>query len=112
MTSTTAPSQHASDPSVIPLMPRVEAMPRLSVQTLVWLARHPGASAVAESVWGMLDELHEAGQHQGLIGALKFALIAHQPTAAGRCRGCRRKGVAQRVAPLPVSLCGTAADSG
>lgn len=59
-------------------------------RTVTWLADHPHARTMVQSVWGMLTELEQAGHHPGALAALRRVLAQHQPTSAGRCRACRR----------------------
>ncbi|MGH3872877.1 MAG: hypothetical protein ACRDSR_15455 [Pseudonocardiaceae bacterium] len=73
-------------------IPRVDASLRLSARALAWLAEHPVARAVVDSVWDTLAELENAGHHAGALAALRFVLVHHEPNAAGRCRACRRVG--------------------
>ena len=70
--------------------PAMEQAPWLSTRTLAWLAQHPPARLVINSVWDTLAQLERAGHHPRLVAALRFVLIHHQPTRAGRCRACRR----------------------
>ena len=62
----------------------------LSVRTVAWLAQHPLARALVDSVWDTLTELEQAGQHPRPLAALRFVLTHHVPTPAGHCRACRR----------------------
>jgi len=62
-----------------------------SAQAVTWLADHPHACNVVQSVWDALAELEQAGHHPGAIAALRGVLGRHQPTPAGRCRSCRRR---------------------
>src|SRR5262249_20184159 len=71
-------------------IPRAEATPPLPTRTLAWLAERPVAFAVVESVWETLAELEVAGHHPRLLAAVRFVLIHHEPSRAGRCRACRR----------------------
>jgi hypothetical protein len=71
-------------------MPKMDVMLHLSARTVVWLADHPQARKLADSVWDTLAELERTGHHPRLIAALRRVLTYHQPTAAGRCRTCRR----------------------
>ncbi|MGH3774779.1 MAG: hypothetical protein ACRDRR_03430 [Pseudonocardiaceae bacterium] len=72
-------------------MPRVGTPLQLSPRTVAWLADHPHARELVRSVWDELARLERAGQHPGTIDALRVVLVHHQPpTAAGRCRTCRR----------------------
>ncbi|MGH3924401.1 MAG: hypothetical protein ACRDTT_16325 [Pseudonocardiaceae bacterium] len=58
---------------------------------MAWLADHPHARELVRSVWDELAKLERAGQHADTIAALRVVLVHHQPpTAAGRCRTCRR----------------------
>jgi hypothetical protein len=75
------PTQRERDPAAAPL---------LSVRTLAWLAEHPVALAVVESVGDTLAELEADGHHPRLLAALRFVLVHHEPTRMGRCRACRR----------------------
>ncbi|MGH3764468.1 MAG: hypothetical protein ACRDS0_03995 [Pseudonocardiaceae bacterium] len=67
-----------------------------------WLADHPHARNVVQSVWDTLAELQRAGHHPGPIGALRRVLTHHQPTPAGRCRACRRWRCRRRRFPCIV----------
>lgn len=80
------------DPEATTPIPRVDASLRLSARTLAWLAEHPVARALVDSVRDTLAELEKAGHHAGAIAALRFVLVHHEPNAAGRCRACRRLG--------------------
>ncbi len=71
-------------------IPRAEATPLLPTRTLAWMAERPVAFAVVESVWETLAELEAAGHHPRLLAAVRFVLIHHEPSRAGRCRACRR----------------------
>jgi len=62
----------------------------LSARTVSWLDRRPQARLVVDSVWNTLTELEAAGHHPRLLAAMRFVLVHHEPTAAGRCRACRR----------------------
>ncbi len=75
--------------------------PRLSSQTLNWLAHHPRDRELVRSVWDTLTELERAGQQPGPIAALRSVLTHHQPTPAGRCRTCSR---AWRRRPFPCTV--------
>jgi hypothetical protein len=68
----------------------VDATLQLSTRTLTWLADHPHARRLVHSVWDTLTELEQTGHHRGAINALRRVLTHHQPSAAGRCRTCRR----------------------
>ncbi len=81
---TTLPAQRRSKP------PRIDATLGLSTRTVSWLALRPAARLVVDSVWGTLTELERAGHHPPLLAALRFVLVHHEPTRAGRCRACRR----------------------
>ncbi|MGH3934903.1 MAG: hypothetical protein ACRDS1_08015 [Pseudonocardiaceae bacterium] len=87
---TTPPTQRSIDLAATTPMPRVDATLQLSARTLNWLAQQPHARLVVESVWDTLAELERAGHHPSLLAALRFVLIHHEPTSAGRCRACRR----------------------
>ncbi len=72
-------------------LPRVDVTLQLSARTLAWLAKRPHTRELVRSVWDTLAELEQAGHHRGLINALRFVLVHHQPmTRTGRCRACRR----------------------
>ncbi|MGH3852623.1 MAG: hypothetical protein ACRDR6_03815 [Pseudonocardiaceae bacterium] len=75
---------------------------RLSPRTVVWLAEHPHARRLVHSAWTTLTTLERSGQYLGAIVALRHKLTQHQPTAAGRCRTCRR--VAWRRRPFPCAV--------
>jgi hypothetical protein len=69
----------------------VQPLPALgSVAAVAWLADHPCARKMVQSVWDTLAELETSCHHPGPIAALRRVLTHHQPTAAGRCRACRR----------------------
>lgn len=74
------------------MRPTPDSSPHLSAGTRAWLAEHSTARALVESVLDTLAELEKAGHHAGAIAALRFALVHHEPNAAGRCRACRRLG--------------------
>ncbi|MGH3920341.1 MAG: hypothetical protein ACRDSG_15095 [Pseudonocardiaceae bacterium] len=80
----------------------VNAAPHLSTRTVAWLADHPQARQFVGSVWGKLTELERSGQYPGAIDALRRVLIQHEPTAAGRCRTCRRGTGRRRPFPCIV----------
>ncbi len=96
-------TEHGSDPaaSTTP-MSIVDATLQLSTQTVAWLADHPRARQFVGSVWDKLTELEQAGHHPGAIDALRRVLTRHQPTAAGRCRTCRRWTLRRRPFPCVV----------
>jgi hypothetical protein len=83
-------TQH--DPEATTPIARVDGSLRLSARTLAWLAEHPVARALVDSVWDTLAELETADHHAGAIAALRFVLVHHEPNTAGRCRACRRVG--------------------
>lgn len=87
---TPLPTQCGIDPEATTPPVTVDATLALSARTVRWLAQHPHARLVVVSVWNTLDELEATGHHLQLVAALRFVLIHHQPTAAGRCRACRR----------------------
>ncbi|HEY3893923.1 MAG TPA: hypothetical protein VGL88_00990 [Pseudonocardiaceae bacterium] len=89
---TSLPTQRGTDPAVTTPLPTVDATLRLSARTLSWLARRPQARLVVDSVWDTLSELEAAGHHPRLLAALRFVLVHHGPTPAGRCFACRRVG--------------------
>ena len=83
-------------------MPKVNVTLHLSARTVAWLAGHSQARKVVGSVWDTLATLERAGQHPGPIDALRRVLAHHQPTAAGRCRTCRRWKWRRRRFPCTV----------
>ncbi|MGH3784103.1 MAG: hypothetical protein ACRDRO_26665 [Pseudonocardiaceae bacterium] len=87
---TTLPTQRGIDPAATTPMPTADATLHLSARTLSWLAQRPQARLVVDSVWDTLTELEAAGHHRRLLAAVRFVLAHHEPTAAGRCRACRR----------------------
>lgn len=75
--------------------------------TVSWLAEHPNAQEVVNSVCNTLAELERASHHPGTLAALRFVLIGHQlPTRTGRCPACPRLSWHQlwrrRPFPCPV----------
>lgn len=54
----------------------------LSARTLTWLTTHPDARQVVSSVWATLTELEQAGQHHGVLDALRFVLTTTNLPAA------------------------------
>lgn len=87
---TPLPTQSAIDPEATTTPTTVDTTLNLSARTWCWLAQQPHARLVVVSVWRTLDELERAGHPRRLVAALRFVLIHHEPTAAGRCRACRR----------------------
>jgi hypothetical protein len=87
---TTLPTQRGIDPVAATPMPTVDTTLHLSTRTVSWLAQRPQARLVVDSVWNTLTELEAAGHHPRLLAAVRFVLVHHEPTAAGRCRACRR----------------------
>jgi hypothetical protein len=83
-------------------MPRADVTLHLSARTVAWLADHSQARKLVGSVWDTLAALEQAGHHPRLIAALRRVLAHHQPTAAGRCRTCRRLGWRRRRFPCIV----------
>ncbi len=84
------PTHRGIDPAATTPTPRADATLQLSARTLTWLAQRPHARALVDSVWDTLAELQRAGHPPRLLAALRFVLVHHEPTAAGRCRACRR----------------------
>lgn len=82
---TTPATQHGIDPAASPpSIPKMELTQQLLAQTMAWLADRPHTRTVIRSTWG-----YGAGQGPGVIAALRFILIDHQPlTPTGRCRTC------------------------
>lgn len=87
---TTLPTQRDSNPATTTPLPTVDATLHLSARTLSWLAPRPQARLVIDSVWNTLAELERAGHHPRLLAAVRFVLVHHEPSTAGRCRACRR----------------------
>jgi hypothetical protein len=98
--------------------PVTDKGPDLSARTVAWLADHSQARKLVDSVWDTLAELERAGHHPRPIAALRRVLVHHQPTAAGRCRTCRRWKWRRRRFPCTVwhqirgELLGQFTDSG
>jgi len=88
---TTPPTHRQGDPAATVPRPRVDATLCLSTRILAWLVPRPLDLAVVESVWDTLAELEAAGHSARLVAAMRFVLIHHEPTRAGRCRACRRE---------------------
>jgi hypothetical protein len=87
---TTLPTQRGIEAAATTPMPTADATLHLSARTLSWLAQRPQARLVVDSVWDTLTKLEAAGHHPRLLAAVRFVLAHHEPTAAGRCRACRR----------------------
>ena len=87
---TTPPTHRQRDRAATVPRPRVDATLCLSTRTLAWLVPRPLDLTVVESVWNTLAELEAAGHCPRLVTAVRFVLIHHEPTRAGRCRACRR----------------------
>jgi len=87
---TALPTQRERDPAVTTPIPRMDDTLQLSARTLAWLAQRPPARTLVDSVWDTLAELERAGHPPRLLAALRFVLVHHEPTPAGRCRACRR----------------------
>jgi hypothetical protein len=91
--STASATQHGIDPAASPTpIPRMELTQQLSAQTMAWLADRPHTRTLVRSVWSTFTEWERVpGQGPGVIAALRFILIDHQPlTRTGRCRTCPR----------------------
>jgi hypothetical protein len=89
----TPATQHSIDPAASPTsIPRMELTQQLSAQTMAWLVDRPHTRTVIRSMWSTFTELERVpGQDPGVIVALRFILIDHQPlTRTGRCRTCPR----------------------
>jgi hypothetical protein len=70
---------------------RTDEYRQLAAHTLVWLGDRAAASAPVRAVWTTLDELEHAGDHPGVVDALRAVLLDHQPVpGSGRCSACRR----------------------
>lgn len=67
--------------------------PQLSARTWERLAARPRERELVCAVWDRLEELESLGSEPdlGLVAALRFVLVHHQPTGEGRCGACRRK---------------------
>lgn len=87
----TAPSLHPPLETESPPEPGWFTVTRhLSTRTVAWLANRPRARELVDSVWDTLTDLERAGHHPGVIAALRFVLVHHQPpTPTGRCPHCR-----------------------
>lgn len=66
---------------------------QLSAQAWERLADRPRKHALVGAVWDTLAELETlgGGHDLGLVAALRFVLVHHQPDGLGRCGACRRK---------------------
>lgn len=106
--STTLPTQRERDPAVTTPMSGMDATLHLSTRTVAWLAERPLARVLVDSVWATLAELERAGHHPRLVAALRFVLIHHEPSRAGRCRACRRGTWRRRRFPCVMwrQICG------
>lgn len=73
-----------------------------SAGAATWLADHPYARKLVQSVWDLLAELEHSDYPPGAVGAVRRVLAQHQPTPAGRCRACRRWRLRRRRFPCIV----------
>ncbi|MPZ67557.1 MAG: hypothetical protein GEU83_19365 [Pseudonocardiaceae bacterium] len=66
---------------------------QLSTQAWERLADRPRKHALVGAVWDTLADLETLGGEWdlGLVAALRFVLVHHQPDGQGRCGACRRK---------------------
>lgn len=71
--------------------PRHASEPPLGLCEVIWLrmCRDPRAARLVQPVWSRLAELELAGHDPGVLAALRYALMLHQPTRRGTCRACR-----------------------
>ncbi|MPZ65838.1 MAG: hypothetical protein GEU83_10105 [Pseudonocardiaceae bacterium] len=76
----------------MPARSRVAATPQLSTRTWERLADRHRERELVGAVWDKLEELENRGGEYdlGLVAALRFVLVHHQPTSARRCGACRR----------------------
>ncbi|MQA17817.1 MAG: hypothetical protein GEV09_28310 [Pseudonocardiaceae bacterium] len=83
---------------------------QLSPQTWQRLVDRPRERALVGAVCDRLDELDHLGDgcDRGLVAALRFVLVCHQPTSRRRCRACRHQSARRlwrsRRWPCPVWL--------
>ncbi|MGH3844949.1 MAG: hypothetical protein ACRDS0_26460, partial [Pseudonocardiaceae bacterium] len=70
--------------------PRVApGSPSLSAATWLRIASDPRAARLVRPIWSRLAELELAGHDPGLLDALRYTLVRHQPGRWGRCRACQ-----------------------
>ncbi|MGH3754461.1 MAG: hypothetical protein ACRDRP_17535 [Pseudonocardiaceae bacterium] len=53
------------------------------------ISRDPHAARLVQAVWSRLAEVELAGHDPGVLAALRYALMVHQPTRRGTCRACQ-----------------------
>lgn len=96
--------------SITPPTRRSKVDVTLQLPTKTWqrLASRPRERELVTAVWGRLEELDNiAGEHHlEVVAALRFVLVHHQPTTAGRCSACRRKSARHlwRRRPWPCAV--------
>lgn len=71
--------------------PRHALTPPPGLDDAVWerMCSNPRAARLVRPVWSRLAELELAGHDPGVLAALRYTLMLHQPTRRGTCRACR-----------------------
>jgi hypothetical protein len=64
---------------------------QLAAATLAQMHGSARAPRLVPPVWSRISELWQAGHDPGALAALRYVLVAHQPTRRVRCRACRRR---------------------
>ncbi|MGH3695625.1 MAG: hypothetical protein ACRDRX_16830 [Pseudonocardiaceae bacterium] len=87
---TTVPTPRENNPATTTPLPTRHATRSLSTRTRNRLAPRPPLRLVVDSMWDTLAELERAGHHPRLLAAVRYVLLHHEPSTAGRCRAWRR----------------------
>ena len=94
--------------------------PTLTLAPATWAVarRTRRTQQLVQRVWSRLESLEAAGHDLRALAALRYPLVAHQPTRGGRCRVCPRRWGRRRAWPCVMwrqishELCGWVADGG
>lgn len=87
----TAEELCAQLPQTTAMPPALDPTLQLSAATWLRVDGNALAARMVVPVWSRLAELQYAGHDPGVLAALRYVLVVHQPTRAGTCRGCRRR---------------------
>lgn len=75
--------------------------PTLELSPATWASARlvPRTLRLVQRVWSQLESLEAAGHDGRALAALRYPLVAHQPTSGGRCRVCSRRWGRRRLWP-------------